>query len=526
MKLPNWKHRFARMAAFVLAPAIFASFLLLFEGHFVHGGERQMSASSILATSHHIVEISEFDIGPLAATGSSATGGGIAFDRASGEYLLVRPHGGIYRFRFGVDGKHLQLDDTGLQVPINYESFAADNIDIASGDAFRVADVLILGDGADRRILVSHHYWQSDQSCFVVRLSQHAFAQSPEHDNTSESDDGWSTLFESRPCLPVGLNRGTAFAGVQIGGNLELAPTGRILFSIGDHQFDGWYREPNLVEDMTSDYGKVVSIDPSSGDYEIFTTGHRNPQGLVVTESGQVWETEHGPQGGDELNLLSPGKNYGYPFHSLGTEYGGVTWPPGAQTDRDTAIKVSPIYAWIPSIGISDLVEINGSDFPSWRGDLLVAALRDKAIWRVRTQENRVLFAERIPVGQRVRDIIVADGGVVLWTDASTIMRISPQYDLDDGATLFVAKCGGCHDDEEDRIGPTLRGFRSQPPLHASPTYAYSPALRTLVGDWTESRLDSFLRAPDEFAPGTKMAGQAVVDAEERRKIIQYILTL
>ncbi|MEQ9567243.1 MAG: PQQ-dependent sugar dehydrogenase, partial [Pseudomonadales bacterium] len=379
MKLPFWQHPNCKVAAFVLAPAILAAVLLLLEGHLVHGGERSQSASSIISTSHHIVEIAEFDIGSLTGARSSASGGGIAFDRATGEYLLVRPNGEIYRFRFASDGKHLELADTGMQVPINHESFAADNIGIASGDAFRVADVLILGDDADRRILVSHHYWLSDQSCFVVRLSQHAFPQMTRSERISESQDAWTTLFESTPCLPVGLNRGTAFAGVQIGGNLELAPTGRILFAVGDHQFDGWYRARNLVEDMTSEYGKVISIDPSSGDYEIFTTGHRNPQGLVVTESGQIWETEHGPQGGDELNLLSAGRNYGYPFHSLGTEYGGVTWPPGNQTDLDTAIKVSPVYAWIPSIGISDLIEINGSDFPRWRGNLLVAALRDKA---------------------------------------------------------------------------------------------------------------------------------------------------
>jgi len=513
---PFLKHRIVTVAALVVVTIAFAA---------NPGGGQARSVSSIINASHHNVEISEFDVGSLTGVRSSVSGGGIAFDKVSQEYLLVRPHGEIYRFRFGADDKRLALDDTGLRVPINYELFAADNMGKASADTFRVADVLILGGGADRRILVSHHYWRSDQSCFVVRLSQHATPESTKGESTSASDEGWTTLFESKPCLPIGLSRGATFAGKQIGGNIELAPTGKILFTVGDHQFDGWYRARNLVEEMTSEYGKVISIDPSTGDYEIFTTGHRNPQGLVVTNSGGIWATEHGPQGGDELNQLNAGQNYGYPFHSLGTEYGGVNWPPGNQTDNDSAIEVSPVYAWIPSIGISDLVEINGSDFPRWKGDLLIAALRDKAIWRVRTQEDRVLFAERIPVGRRVRDIVAANGGIVLWTDASTIMRISPLDDLDDGATLFTIRCGGCHDDYEDRIGPTLRGFRSRP-VRSSSAYAYSPALRAIGGYWTESRLDDFLRAPNEFAPGTEMAGQGVEDAEERRKIIQYLSRL
>jgi len=417
---PFLKYRIVMVAAFVVGAVAFT------ERHSVPGGEQARSASSILNASHHTVEISEFDVGSLTGVRSSASGGGISFNRVTQEYLLVRPHGEIYRFRFGADGNRIELDDTGLRVPINYELFAADNMGKASADAFRVADVLILGGGADRRILVSHHYWRSDQSCFVVRFSQHAMPKSTKSESTSASDEGWTTLFETEPCLPIGFSRGAVFAGVQIGGNLELAPTGRILFTVGDHQFDGWYRARNLVEDMTSEYSKVISIDPSTGDYEIFTTGLRNPQGLVVTNGGEILATEHGPEGGDELNRLNAGRNYGYPFHSLGTEYGGVTWPPANHTDNDTAIKVSPVYAWIPSIGISDLVEVNGTDFPRWKGDLLIAALRDNAIWRVRTHEDRLFFAERIPVGRRVRDIVAADGGIVLWTDASMVMRISP----------------------------------------------------------------------------------------------------
>src|SRR5262249_55450968 len=148
------------------------------------------------------------------------------------------------------------------------------------------------------------------------------------------SEPDWHTVFESRPCLPLAVERGGSFAGEQIGGNLEALASGQLLLALGDHQFDGWYKTRELIQDPDADYGKTLLIDPQTGARTIFSVGHRNPEGLVVARDGRIWETEHGPQGGDELNLLVAGGNYGWPYRTFGTDYGSVDWPLSGKEPR------------------------------------------------------------------------------------------------------------------------------------------------------------------------------------------------
>jgi cytochrome c2 len=308
---------------------------------------------------------------------------------------------------------------------------------------------------------------------------------------------------------------------VQIGGNLESFPDGRILLTVGDHQFDGWYRSTNLITDMSAHYGKTVLLDAATGDTEIYTVGHRNPQGLVVDLAGRVWSTEHGPQGGDELNLLQAGRNYGYPFHTYGTEYGSAIWPPQASLSAEPDYE-KPTFAWVPSIGISDLVEVNDSAFSRWQNDLLISSLRARRLWRVRMDEGRVVYAEPIDVGERIRDIAAGKGEFVLWTDSNTIVRVRSLDTLDDGSALFAVRCGGCHDDSEHRIGPALRGFLVRE-IGSAEGYVYSSSLRSLSGQWTDELLDAFIADPATAVPGNKMVFAGIDDAEERRKIVEYL---
>jgi len=308
---------------------------------------------------------------------------------------------------------------------------------------------------------------------------------------------------------------------VQAGGNLEFLEEAKLLLTVGDHQFDGWYRPTDYVQDPRSHYGKTVLIDLETKSWTIFTRGHRNPQGLASDSTGRIWSTEHGPAGGDELNLLRRGRNYGYPKHSYGTEYASTVWPPAINTPIDPS-HVRPVYAWVPSIAPTDLVVVSDPLFPRWRGDLLLASLRGHAVFRLRIEGTRVVYVEPIPIGQRVRDITSGKGEFVLLTDDEDIVRIRPNTSVDDGAALFTQHCGGCHDDREHRIGPNLKGVIGKE-LASREGYDYSPALRNAGGRWTEDRLYEFISDPQAHIPGSRMATEGVQDAEKRKRIIDYM---
>lgn len=451
--------------------------------------------------------------------GTNGSGGAITPHPSASGYLVARARGDLHHVSWGEGGEPV-VRSLEYRVPVNRDEFDADAAPGVSRDAFRVADILAAKDGNGRDILyVSHHYWKRDEQCFVMRVSSLVLS-GPTRERGSPASD-WRTLFETAPCLRIVAARGTPFAGVQAGGNLEFLDRRTLLLTVGDHQFDGWYRQPNLVTDERAHYGKTVAIDVDSGKASVFTLGHRNPQGLAVDPDRGIWSTEHGPQGGDELNLLRSGGDYGYPNHSYGTEYGSVVWPPG-EAGRESSAAVRPVFAWVPSIGISDLIVVNDPAFQRWRGDLLITSLRARALWRVRLEKGRVAYTEPIELGERIRDIATRKGEIVLWTDRESVIRLRPDTKLDQGSVLFANHCGGCHDDEVHRIGPTLRGVFDRRVASAN-GYAYSDALRHLWGTWDESRLDAFLTSPEAVAPGTTMVFQGIADPEDRRKIIQYI---
>jgi cytochrome c2 len=471
--------------------------------------------SETIRASGHYLSATFFDHYLPPRDSQLASGGAIAADPTSDGYILARAHGNLYRLRWD-EGGDLHAEALGLRVPINAREFESDVPPNVPAAGFRVADILIRSEAQTPVIYASHHYWKRDEKCFVVRVSSHEFP------GTGSGSAEWKTVFESRPCLPILMGRGTAFAGVQVGGNLESLPSGQLLLTMGDHQFDGWYKPVNLVQDMEAHYGKTLVIDPSMGVASIFTVGHRNPQGLFVDRMGRIWSTEHGPQGGDELNLLRAGGNYGYPDHTYGTEYGSVVWPPEENAPED-ANTIKPVFAWVPSIGISDLIAVTDPAFYRWKDDLLVASLVGRALWRVRIEGQRVVYAEPIPIGERLRDIAGnGRGEVVLWTDSDSIVRLTPAESLDDGAALFTVRCGGCHDDTQNRIGPHLRDIFDRGVASAW-GYDYSRALKALGGRWTVDRLDAFLEDPRALVPGTKMSFEGIPDEESRAKIIEYL---
>jgi glucose/arabinose dehydrogenase len=154
--------------------------------------------------------------------------------------------------------------------------------------------------------------------------------------------------------------------------------------------------------------------------------GHRNPLGLKFDLTGQLFDLEHGPAGGDEINRLEPGKNYGWPLVSAGDNYNGTPIPKN-DTRPDLA---PPAITWNPVIAPGDFVFYSGKLWPQWRNQALIAAMKEMSIVRVSIDGNKGTEEERIKFDHRLRDIVeAADGSLYVLEDAAggRLLHLTPQ---------------------------------------------------------------------------------------------------
>ena len=145
---------------------------------------------------------------------------------------------------------------------------------------------------------------------------------------------------------------------------------------------------------------------------EIWTYGHRNAQGLAIhPETGDVWLNEHGPQGGDELNLIRPGLNYGWPIVGFGVNYRtGIAIHSATLQDG----MEPPVHIWVPSIGVTGMLFYTGTAFPDWQGDMIVASLRGEQLVRLTLNEQQVARQETLINGiGRIRDVRQGPNGII-----------------------------------------------------------------------------------------------------------------
>ena len=301
------------------------------------------------------------------------------------------------------------------------------------------------------------------------------------------------------------------------GNKLTTDASGTVYMSVGNYEIDNYPWQKPIIQDPNSRFGKIFAINPLTGDFRKISTGHRNPQGLLLTKDGRFFSTEQGPAGGDELNLIEEGSNYGWPNVTLGVDYGSYGWPYEGQDQvgRHAGGYKAPIFAWNPTIAVSNLIQVEGFN-PRWDGDLLIGSLKAQTLFHIRLEEGpRVLYSEPIWIGQRIRDILqLKDGTIVLWTDDTQLEFISPDREKLDANRRVVASVGDttvaacmyCH-----HFGPTSVSDPA-PSLSnllgrkiGSDNYRYSAALRNKEGVWTKERLSEFLSNTSAFASGTSM---------------------
>jgi glucose/arabinose dehydrogenase len=230
---------------------------------------------------------------------------------------------------------------------------------------------------------------------------------------------------------------GPASSGNHFGGRIVQAGDGNLFLSNGEH-----FTDRDMAQTLDNDLGKIVRIKPdgaapndnpfvgrAGARPEIWSYGHRNPQGLAINPAdGKLWEQEHGPKGGDEVNIVAPGHNYGWPLISHGVNYDGT--PVGTGKSRMAGMD-DPVWHWTPSIAPSGMTFYTGDLFKGWQGSLLNGALKFQLLSRLTLDGNRVVKEERLLQGlrERIRDVRQGpDGALYLLTDNSTgrILRLAP----------------------------------------------------------------------------------------------------
>ena len=222
--------------------------------------------------------------------------------------------------------------------------------------------------------------------------------------------------------------------GQHFGSRLEFDNDGYLYFSVGERG----NRDVN-PQDITRDGGKIYRIhddgripndNPFVGNSEaktaIYSYGHRNPQGLAKhPETGKIWEHEHGPRGGDEINIAQKGKNYGWPIITYGINYSGTkitdeTSRPGME---------QPLYQWTPSIAPSGMTFVTSDKYPKWKGNLLVGSLSFQYLERLVLENNKVTYREKLLDGMgRVRNVRQGPNGhIYVGIEGKGIYRLVPK---------------------------------------------------------------------------------------------------
>lgn len=411
---------------------------------------------------------------------------------------------------------------------------------------FRVLDILSLDKQDTVEIFISYNFWHSKADCKTVRVSR--FVLSPDDESPADisrmvvADS--AVIFESQPCITFGLDEWSPFKSVNSGGRLLLLDAESLLLTLGDHYMDGVNNPVIASQDMTVDYGKVILINLADQSSDYFAIGVRNPQGLAMDSEGNIWETEHGPKGGDELNQIKRNGNYGWPFATYGTQYDEYSWALNPQVGRHVEFD-KPVFSWVPSIAVSAIIQVES--FPeTWAGDFLIGSLKSASLYRTRILDGRVILSEKISVGERVRDLVqLRDGTLVLLNDSYELIVLTfagsdrgskdlhlpvelSAREVELGLQEILTVCAACHGfspDVERSGGPSLWDVFGRQ-MGSTEFEGYSHALSSNTSAWDEGSLREYLENPQSFAPGSTMPIPYFRSPEQLDAVVNYLRRL
>jgi glucose/arabinose dehydrogenase len=429
-------------------------------------------------------------------------GGGAVAD-VNGTLVVMSRLGDIYR----MSGGKLEKLNYGI-FPNDLKDYVLSSKTVLTSDALRAHSLAY--DPLNGRLVVGYtRYVSPELNKFVLST----LAVDPK---TLQKRGEWRDLFESEPVASSYTS--------QAGAGRVIVHDGRIYFSTG------YADAPTILngkpvpatQNPNSFLGKIFEVDQNTDKVHQLSMGHRNVQGLAVL--GQdLLATEQGPQGGDEINLIKEGKNYGWPYTTYGTEYGAYDYVSELPVPKEFSSE-EPIYAFVPAISISPLHTITGFN-SRWDGSLLVGSLKAQSLFRIVYKQGRVVVSEPIWIGHRIRDIAQSPNDrIVLLTDDSYLIfasvdEVALRENKRNAGYNFepkLARCLVCHQFEPSTpssLAPSLAHVVGRK-IGGDAFSRYSDAFQRVKGSWDVDKLSKFIAAPQAVVPGTAMPNLGLSESE------------
>jgi glucose/arabinose dehydrogenase len=273
---------------------------------------------------------------------------------------------------------------------------------------FAITDIGVLSQSGDRAtVVISYPRYDSGRDCVSVVLASYQvnFGEKP-------SVKRWRTWFASKPCVPVGAIQHAA-------GRIEVIDKSTVYMTVGDLGFE----KIDQVK-VRGDLGSLFKI--TSSRVEKISQGHRNQQGIALVGS-DLYTSEHGPRGGDELNLIVKGRNYGWPQVTYGEPYSSGDYVKPEVTGSHEGFA-KPMRFWVPSVAPTELIQLPaGPAWGKWASQLVMGTLREESLIFIELRDRKTVGqVVKVSVGERIRDLELSlEGAIVATTDSGKLLVIS-----------------------------------------------------------------------------------------------------
>ena len=299
-------------------------------------------------------------------------------------------------FTFNKDGKTLRR--LGSFIPTNRRLVDS---------RFAINDIAVLSEtAAVAKLLISYPRLGASRSCVEIAVDELAY------DRKKQSIKFVSTWYVSKPCVPISAVQHTA-------GRFAVIDRNSVYVSFGDLGY-------SLIGDRSKrgDLGSIFKLTAKSATK--ISEGHRNPQGILIYDKVHLLAAEHGPRGGDELNLIKEGSDYGWPFVSYGQPYGGGDYVRPEKTGTHEGYP-EPLTYWVPSIAPTELVQLPEQGWGSWNGAVVLATLKEESLVFIKINTTlQVVEKIQVDVGHRVRDLeLLRNGSMLMTTDSGQLITVS-----------------------------------------------------------------------------------------------------
>jgi glucose/arabinose dehydrogenase len=272
---------------------------------------------------------------------------------------------------------------------------------------FAITDIAVLSESAaSAKLLISYPRLGKSRSCVEVAVDE------LNYDRKSQRVKFVSNWFISKPCVPISAVQHAA-------GRFAVIDKNSVYVTVGDL---GYSEIDNRSK--RGDLGSIFKLTSKSA--VRVSQGHRNPQGIVLFDKKTLLAAEHGPRGGDEINVIKDGGDYGWPFVSYGQPYGSGDYVRPEKTGTHDGY-IEPIEYWIPSIAPTELVQLPAQGWGSWGGALVLGTLREEVLVFMKIGENfKVTESVQVDMGDRIRDLeVLSNGSLLATTDSGKLITVA-----------------------------------------------------------------------------------------------------